>query len=72
MPFTLPLQVWKALNYLTSFCMMLSAPVSSKYEVLLVSAIKLNMLKRNRIGIVSGTWIGNVVKGDNTFSSIAN
>ena len=45
MPFTFPFQGWKTSNRLTSFRMIKLAPVSREYEVLLVSAMKLNGIR---------------------------
>ena len=46
MTFTLPLKGWKNLNWLTSFIIIRLNPESRKYEVLSVSAMKLNMVQR--------------------------
>ena len=46
MPFTLLFQGWKTLNYITSFSMMRLDTVLREYEVLLVSDMKLNRVRR--------------------------
>ena len=47
MPFMLTLQRWKTSKFLVSFSMILLDPLSSTYEVLSVSAMKLDGVRHN-------------------------